>query len=92
MAVRKAELVRELKRLIVVECDKEDEVAWEEIDDREALLGPDARLDLDSLDALQISVAIGQHYGVRIAGVKQARKALVSVDTLADYILRGGDA
>ena len=92
LPVDKEKLVRELKQLIVVECDKQDEVAWETLEDQESLLGPEARLGLDSLDALQVSVTIGQRYGVRIAGAKQARKAMVSIDTLAEYILREGDA
>ena len=75
--MQKKELVMDLKKLIVVECDKEDEVAWEAIEDEESLLGPEARLALDSLDALQIAVAVGERYGVRIAGAN-ARKALVS--------------
>jgi len=89
--VQKEQLVQELKQLIVEECDKEDEVAWADLQDGELLMGPKARLGLDSLDALQVSVAIGRRYGVRIGGAKEGRKALVSIDTLADYILREGN-
>jgi acyl carrier protein len=90
--VQKEKLLRELKELIVVECDKEDDVAWEDLQDAESLMGPEARLGLDSLDALQVSVAVGQRYGVRIGGAKEAREALVSIDALAEYILREGNA
>jgi acyl carrier protein len=52
----------------------------------EPLFGPDSRLDLDSLDGLQLSVAIQKRYGIRIADSKDLRRALASLMTLADYI------
>jgi acyl carrier protein len=52
----------------------------------EPLFGPESRLDLDSLDGLQLSVAIQKRYGVRMADSKDLRRALVSLTTLANYI------
>ena len=52
----------------------------------EPLFGPDSRLDLDSLDGLQLSVAIQKHYGIRMADSKELRRALVSLTTLASHI------
>ena len=54
--------------------------------DDEPLFGPESRLDLDSLDGLQISMAIQKKYGIRLADSKDLRRALVSLITLADYI------
>ena len=54
--------------------------------DDEPLFGPDARLDLDSLDALQISMAVQRHYGVRMPDSKETRRALTSVAQLAAHI------
>lgn len=71
-----------LKRLIVEECDKE--IAPESIDDDAVLIG--GPLDLDSLDALQISLAVQNRYGVRIRSGPEARKALASVNSLAETI------
>ena len=48
---------------------------------QEPLLGK-----LDSLDALQISMSVKEHYGVRIEGGPDARKAMASVSALADFI------
>ncbi len=74
-----------LKVLIVQECDKD--FAPESIDDEQQLIGGD--LDLDSLDALQILVAVGKRYGVRIEGGGEARRALKSIVTLAATIQAG---
>ncbi len=52
----------------------------------EALFGPDSRLDLDSLDGLQLSVAIQKRYGIRMADSKDLRRALTSLTVLASYI------
>lgn len=80
-------LNQELKQLLVVECDKEDELEWESISDSEPLMGNASRIGMDSLDALQMSLAIQQRYGVRIEGATEARKAFTSIDGLAAYIL-----
>lgn len=76
------EFKRELKQLIIDECDKD--LTVDEIADDAPLLRGD--LDLDSLDVLQICMAIKVRYDVRIEGSSAARKALASVDTLAATI------
>lgn len=73
-----------LKELIIEECDKED-MTPADIDDSEPLLGD--RLDLDSLDVLQICMAIKTQYGVRIEGNTAAHRALKSINTLAQTIV-----
>lgn len=54
--------------------------------DDEPLFGPDSRLDLDSLDALQISMALHQAYGVRMPDSKETRRVLASIATLAEHL------
>lgn len=76
-------LKQQLKRMIITECDKEIEA--DEIGDDELLIG--GRLDLDSLDALQIIMAVKNSFGVRIEGGPAARQALRSVNSLTDTIL-----
>ena len=76
-------LLPALKTLIVKECDKE--FAPESIEDNERLIG--GRLELDSLDALQISMAVKDRYGVRIEGGPDSRKALATVTALAQFII-----
>jgi len=72
-----------LKALVVEECDKD--VPPEEIGDQDVLIG--GELDLDSLDALQICIAVQNQYGVRIQAGPDARKALENVTTLAQTIV-----
>lgn len=76
-------LKQALKVMIVAECDKE--IAPEEIGDDEQLIG--GPLELDSLDALQICMAVKNRYGVRIESGPSARRALASVSALADTII-----
>ena len=73
----------ELKRLITTECEKD--VAPDAIGDEDLLIG--GPLELDSLDALQICMEVKERYGVRIEGGPDARRALLSINALADTIL-----
>jgi acyl carrier protein len=52
----------------------------------EVLFGPESRMELDSLDGLQLSVAIQKRYGIRLADSKELRRALASLTVLARYI------
>ena len=79
----KETLKNALQAMIVEECDKD--VAPDTINDSEQLIG--GPLELDSLDALQISMAIESQYGVRIEGGPMARSAFQSIESLADFIL-----
>ena len=85
--MNKQTLIAELKSLILIECDKEDEISVADITDDEALIGGNTQLALDSLDTLQLSLAIKKAYDVRIEGVKEGRKAFSSINAMADYIL-----
>jgi acyl carrier protein len=76
-------LKQSLKVMIVKECDKD--VEPESIRDEELLIG--GALALDSLDALQICLAVKDQYGVRIEGSVAAQRALGSVTALAETIL-----
>lgn len=77
----------ELKRLIVAACNRD--LAPESIGDDDTLVGADSTLGLDSLDVLQLNVAIGRQYGVRIDDGKHARRVMQSVNTLADFLRPG---
>lgn len=69
--------------MIVKECDKD--IPPESILDDEILIG--GRLQLDSLDALQICLAVKDRYDVRIEGGQDARTALASLNALAARII-----
>lgn len=58
----------------------------EEIKDDDPLFGPDGGLDLDSIDALELVVALQKEFGAVIADKSAAEKILVSVTTIADFV------
>ena len=74
-------LLVELKQLIVASCERPVEPG--SIQDDELLFGSDARLGLDSLDALQVSMAIQKRYGLRLTDSKETRRLLSCVGNLA---------
>lgn len=73
-----------LKALIIDECDKA--VAPEDIGDDAPLFGEDSELQLDSLDGLQVSMALQKEFSVRIADPKEMRRIMTSVNGLADFL------
>lgn len=79
-------LEQELKKLIVHEADKADVVAAEALQDDEMLFGDNSRIGLDSLDALQISVALQQHFQVRLQGDRAVRQHMLCVRDLAQFV------
>jgi acyl carrier protein len=73
-----------LKTLIVTACDKDCPPA--SIADDEILFGSDTRLALDSLDALQLSMALQKRFGVRLTDSKETRRILANVASLATWL------
>jgi len=73
----------ELKKLIVTELHL-DGTDPSGISDSAPLFGDG--LGLDSLDALQLAVAIEDRFGVRINDESEGKKAFASVATLAAFI------
>jgi len=74
----------EIKKLIVSACNRD--IAPESIGDADSLIGSSSTIGLDSLDVLQLNVAIAQHFGVRIDDSKHARRVMKSVNALADFL------
>lgn len=63
------------------------QVSPDDIREETPLFGPES-LGLDSLDALQMIIAIEKEYGVAITDPTTAREALQSLSMLRDYIVR----
>ena len=80
-------LKMELKRLIVEECDITTDPG--EIGDEEPLFGSGSKLGLDSIDALQISIAIQNKYNITITDSKEMRRVMRSFNTFTDFIQPG---
>lgn len=63
------------------------QVTAEEIGDGQPLFGPDS-LGLDSVDALQLVVALDKHFGLKVPDPGAAKEILQSVETIAAAVLR----
>jgi acyl carrier protein len=77
-------LILRLKTLIIATLNL-DSVRPDEIPDDEPLIGS-PRLGLDSIDALELVLALEKEFGVKIGSSEESRKALGSVNTLAAYL------
>lgn len=75
-----------LKQLIIDACDLADRFAVRDIDDDAPLFGRDSKLGLDSVDALQISIAVQQAYDIAITDSKEMRRIMMSINTFADFL------
>ena len=84
MIIDLTELKSELKALVLYAAEKDPPEGG--ISDEEILFGPNSRLALDSLDALQISMEIQKRYGLRLPDSKETRRVLSCISCLAEYI------
>lgn len=78
-----ADLKPEIKRLIVENLMLQ--IGAEQISDDQPLFGPNS-LGLDSVDALQLVVALDKNYSLKIPDPETARKVLASVNAIAAAI------
>jgi acyl carrier protein len=76
-------LKQELKVLIVEQLDLRHKTA-EEIDDDAPLFG--GGLGLDSLDALQLAMAVEERFGIAVPEGEGTRAAFASVSALAEFV------
>ncbi len=74
-----------LKKMIIDECEKED-IAPEDIADDVELFSDKSGLELDSLDALQISMGLQNKFSIRLGDSKDFRRVVTTINHLADYI------
>lgn len=79
-------LTLRLKNLIISTL-KLDGIRPEDIPDDEPLIGS-PRFGLDSIDALELVLALEKEFGVKIGSSEESRQALATVNTLAAF-LRG---
>jgi len=86
----KEQIKLEIKEMIIEECEK-DEFAPNDIRDDVELFSPQSGLELDSLDALQISMGLQKRYGVRLGDSKEFRRTVTTIDKLAQFIINEQD-
>ncbi|MGE0327384.1 MAG: phosphopantetheine-binding protein [Polyangiaceae bacterium] len=78
-----AELSLKIKELMIRELDLSD-LTPAQIDDGSALFGEG--LGLDSLDALQLAIALEEEFGVTIPEGEEAKPIFASVNAIALHI------
>ncbi len=78
------DLNKQIKEVIISALELED-IGVDDIDDAAPLFG--AGLGLDSIDALELGVALKKKFGVKFSSEsKENRKHFASVNALAGYI------
>jgi acyl carrier protein len=78
------ELEMDLQEMIIAACNVLDPPDTIELD--APLIGPDSPYGLDSLDAVEVVVAVQKRFEVRIGSQETSREVLRSLRTLADYV------
>jgi acyl carrier protein len=78
-----AALRSEIKRMLVENCMLQ--IPVEEIKDEQALFGPGS-LGLDSVDALQLVVALDKNYGLKVPDPDVAKSILHSINSMAEAV------
>lgn len=84
MSAPQQDLNRDLKQLIIDALGLED-ISIQDIDDEQTLFGEG--LGLDSVDALELGLAIQKRYGIKIdADAKDTRSHFSNVASLAAFV------
>jgi acyl carrier protein len=83
----KEELIQKIKEMIVRACEIKN-VKPEDIPTDVPFIGGPGPLKLDSLDAIEIAMAIRYEFGVELRNASTAAKAMQSFDSLADFIIQ----
>jgi acyl carrier protein len=82
----KEELIQKIKEMIIRACEIKD-VKPEDVPTDVPFIGGPGPLILDSLDAIEIAMAIRYEFGVELRNASTAAKAMQSFDSLADFII-----
>lgn len=78
--------LQELKQLLLDTTERDEPAGG--LDGDEPLFGNRSRLMFDSVDALQISMAIQKQYGIRIGDSKETRRIMKSLNSLAAFLAK----
>lgn len=81
------ELFDRIKRMIIKAARLK--IPPERIENAKPLFGPEG-IGLDSIDALELVLALEKEFGARIPDSSVDKKILVSVESIAKFILKNG--
>jgi acyl carrier protein len=79
-----ADPLKQRLKVLIVRTLKLDGVMPADLPDDAPLFG--AGLELDSIDALELVVALEKDFGIKIATSEESRSALATINRLADFI------
>jgi acyl carrier protein len=79
-----ATLIDQLKAQVITELNLAD-IQAADIDPAAPLFN-DGGLGLDSIDALELTVILDKHYGIKVTDPAQMKRAFFSIETLAAFI------
>lgn len=80
-------LKTEIKELIIQTLNIKN-IRAEQVPDSVPLFSAENILDLDSIDGIELVMAIQEKYQVRIADQNVARNVLESIDSIAEFLIR----
>ena len=83
--------IQELKseiKLLILETLNIKNVKPEEIDEAIPIFSKDSVLKLDSIDGIELIMAVQKKYEVRIGDQNLARSVLESVNSIAEFVAR----
>lgn len=84
--MEKQAMIDEIKNLIITKLNLED-ISIDDIDPKIPLFGDDG-LGLDSVDALELSLAISKQYGIVLdAKTDRLKEIFLCVENLANFVL-----
>lgn len=86
MAIPTDELKLEIKNMIITTLGITD-VDPADVDDEKPIFGGSNNLTLDSVDAIEIIMAIQRNYGFRIADQNIARMVIRSINSIAQFVV-----
>jgi acyl carrier protein len=81
-----AEMKLEIKKLIMETLGITD-INPDDVDDEEPLFGGTNAMTLDSVDAIEIIMAVQRKYNIRISDQSQARYVIRSINSIGAFIL-----
>jgi acyl carrier protein len=78
-------------KILIMNTLSIDNINPDDVDDEKPLFGGGNALTLDSVDAIEIIMAIQRKYGIRIADQNAARQVISSVNAIAKFITDNQD-
>jgi acyl carrier protein len=88
MTAEESKLLKTGIKELIIETLNIKNIRAEQVPDSVPLFSAENILALDSIDGIEIVMAIQDKYQVRIADQNVARNVLESVDSIADFLVR----